>query len=33
VVNGIVAKHNGFVDVLSAPGKGSEFVVLLPVPR
>ena len=33
VVSGIVSKHRGFVDVRTSPGKGSEFMVLLPVGR
>ena len=33
VVSGIVSKHSGFVDVRTAPGRGSEFTVLLPVRR
>ena len=33
VVSGIVSKHRGFLDVRTAPGKGSEFAVMLPVSR
>jgi two-component system NtrC family sensor kinase len=31
VVNGIVTRHNGKVDIDSAPGKGTDFRVTLPV--
>jgi PAS domain S-box-containing protein len=31
VVYGIVEQHRGFIDVVSAPGAGSEFSVYLPV--
>jgi len=27
---GIIEKHNGNIDVLSAPGKGTEFIISLP---
>ena len=30
-VYGIVSQHNGFVDVKSEPGRGTEFNILLPV--
>lgn len=28
---GIVQKHNGKIEVISAPGKGTEFVIMVPV--
>ena len=31
VVNGIVTRHNGKVDVDTAPGKGTEIRVTLPI--
>jgi two-component system NtrC family sensor kinase len=31
VVNGIVTRHNGKVEIDSAPGKGTDFRVILPV--
>lgn len=30
---GIIEKHGGKIDVISAPGKGSEFIVTLPISR
>lgn len=30
-VYGIVAQHNGFIDVTSSPGGGTQFTILLPV--
>ena len=32
VVFGIIEKHNGFIDVRSAPGEGTSFTVYLPIP-
>jgi len=31
VVNGIVTRHNGKMEIESAPGKGTDFRVTLPV--
>ena len=31
ITYGIIQKHNGFIDVDSEPGKGTTFIITLPV--
>jgi PAS domain S-box-containing protein len=33
VVYGIIEHHSGFIDVRSAPGEGTSFIVYLPIPE